>query len=81
MKILFLDTETTGRPNDFNASYTEIENWPRLVQCSWILKDYDTGARFDNDYIIFPEPDLLFIPKASTRIHGITTLMARELGR
>ena len=81
MKILFIDTETTGLPTDFYASYKDVENWPRLVQCSWIIKDYDTGARFDNDYIIFPEPEVLFIPKESTKIHGITTRMAREWGK
>lgn len=41
-KILFFDTETNGLPMDYKASYTEVDNWPRVIQLGWILTD-ETG--------------------------------------
>lgn len=37
MKYLFIDTETTGLPKEYDAPYTDIDNWPRLVQLAWIV--------------------------------------------
>ena len=34
------DTETTGLPKEYDAPYTDIDNWPRLVQLAWIVYDY-----------------------------------------
>ena len=42
MKYLFIDTETTGLPKEYDAPYTDIDNWPRLVQLAWIVYDYTT---------------------------------------
>lgn len=42
MKFLFFDTETNGLPLDYKASYTEVDNWPRVIQLGWALTD-DTG--------------------------------------
>ena len=36
---LFFDTETTGLPNDYNASPNQLDNWPRIVQIAWLLHD------------------------------------------
>jgi len=41
MKI-FIDTETTGLPRRRNAPYSEVSNWPRLVQLAWVIVD-DNG--------------------------------------
>jgi DNA polymerase-3 subunit epsilon len=40
-KILFFDCETTGVPIDYRASYTEVNNWPRVISLAWILADQD----------------------------------------
>lgn len=79
MKILFLDTETTGLPTDFYASYKDVENWPRLVQCSWILEDNETNEVTENDFII--KPDGFIIPFAATKIHHITQGRAERNGK
>lgn len=76
--ILFVDTETTGLPKDFNASYKDAENWPRLVQISWILTDAKGTILGATDYIIRPEH--FTIPQEATNIHGITNREAREEG-
>ena len=78
MKILFFDTETTGWPVNFYEPYTNLENWPRLVQLSWITEDTDTKEKKENDFIIRPEG--FTIPEAATKIHNITTEFAERYG-
>lgn len=39
MKLLFFDCETTGVPIDYKASYTDVNNWPRVIQLAWLLTD------------------------------------------
>lgn len=41
MNILFVDTETFGIPDDHNASYRDIDNWPDIRQIAWIVTDKD----------------------------------------
>ena len=41
MKVLVFDTETTGLPTERNASITNMEAWPHIVQLSYILYDVD----------------------------------------
>lgn len=43
MKFLFFDTETNGLPIDYKASYTDVDNWPRVIQLGWVLTN-DTGS-------------------------------------
>ncbi|TXF77635.1 DNA polymerase III subunit alpha [Chryseobacterium sp.] len=76
---LIFDTETTGLPKNFNAPLTDSDNWPRMVQIAWQLHDRDGNLLENQDYIIKPEG--YDIPFNATRIHGISTKMAREEGR
>jgi len=39
MKYLFFDTETTGLPMNYYAPAIDTNNWPRLVQLSYIITD------------------------------------------
>ena len=78
MKYLFIDTETTGLPKEYDAPYTDIDNWPRLVQLAWIVYDYTTIVVRKN-FII--KPIGFTIPNASTKVHGITTKQALEKGQ
>ena len=75
---LFLDAETTGLPNNYNAPSSDVENWPRLVQIAWILTDQNGNRINTGDFIIKPED--FTIPIASSNIHGITTQKAKEEG-
>lgn len=41
MRILVFDTETTGKPKNYRAPITDLENWPRVIQLAWELLDTD----------------------------------------
>ncbi len=76
--FLFFDTETTGIPANYKAPISDLENWPRLVQLSWILTD-STGKELKiKDYII--KPNGFTIPMESTNVHGISTEIAETEG-
>lgn len=69
MRYLFFDTETTGLALNYRAPYTEVSNWPRIVQLSWLIADSGGEIIKESDCIIkvdFP------IPMEASRIHGIT---------
>ena len=76
--FLFFDTETTGLPKDFNAPAAADDNWPRLVQLSWIVTTSDGQTVSTEDHIIRPEG--FSIPRKAARIHGITTKVALSRG-
>ena len=79
MYTIIFDTETTGLPKKRSATLDDNENWPYIVQFSWILCDMDTGEIHIRDYII-QLPAGMLIPPAATNIHGITNEMMREKG-
>lgn len=77
MRYLFFDTETTGLPRNFKAPYTDVDNWPRIVQLSWLVSE-DSQVTKESDNIIkvdFP------IPEQSSRVHGITNEVSLEKGK
>ncbi len=77
MYIIF-DTETTGLPRNWDAPYTDTENWPRAIQIAWQLHD-DMGELVEaKDFLIRPEG--FDIPYDAERIHGISTELARQNG-
>ena len=75
---LFFDTETTGRPKNYNAPLEDLDNWPRMVQLAWIIFDEDEKQIHEKEYII--KPDGFIIPEESTKIHKITTEKAIKEG-
>lgn len=82
MLVLVFDTETTGLPKNMKATpnITNIDDWPYLVQLSYIL--YDTYAKrvvVVHDHII-QVPSNVHITEDSTRIHGITNEMSKNFG-
>lgn len=68
--ILFFDTETTGLPENWNAPVTNVKNWPRIVQISWILYDKNGNYIEKKNYIIRPKD--FTIPYESSLLHKIT---------
>src|SRR5690554_2154106 len=75
---LIFDTETTGLPRNWNAPYTDTDNWPRCVQIAWQLHDENGKVIEHQDYLI--KPDGFNIPFDSERIHRISTELAIEQG-
>ena len=77
MYIIF-DTETTGLPRNWNAPYTDTDNWPRCIQIAWQLHD-DFGNLIEHkDYLV--KPNGFDIPFDAERIHGISTELAINEG-
>ena len=77
MAHLFFDVETTGLPKNYKAHYSQIDNWPRIVQLSWLLAGPNGDVLKESDNIIkvdFP------IPAESSRIHSITNEVTEQRG-
>lgn len=70
-RLLFFDTETTGLPKNWEASYKDTNNWPRLVQIAWIVSDELGNVINRNSFIV--KPNNFIIPKEASDIHRITT--------
>ena len=75
---LIFDTETTGRPVNYNAPLSDSENWPRMVQLAWQLHDTNGDLVEVQNYIV--KPDGYEIPYSVVKIHGITTERAQKQG-
>jgi len=80
-RLFFFDTETTGLPRDWNAQLhpRTLNNWPRMIQLAWIFCD-DNGNELSAGSTII-QPDGFVVPPDATRVHGITTEIARAKGR
>ncbi|HSQ45948.1 MAG TPA: DNA polymerase III subunit alpha, partial [Lutibacter sp.] len=76
--FLIFDTETTGLPKNWNAPFTDIDNWPRCVQIAWQLHDKYGELIEQKDFLI--KPDGYNIPYDVEQIHGISTQLAEEKG-
>jgi len=79
MKLLILDTETTGLPRSKVSALVQAENWPHIVSISWIVMESDTNQVPEKKtYII--KPNGWIIPQESINIHGITQDFATKYG-
>lgn len=78
IQFLFFDTETTGLPKNWKASYKELNNWPRLVQIAWIVADINGNILSENSFII--KPQNFSIPDEATKVHKISTQKAIQNG-
>ena len=77
MNYLFFDTETTGLPKRYKAPYTQTDNWPYIVQLSWLLADQEGHVIKEADYIVKVDVP---IPIEASRVHGITNEISLEKG-
>ena len=77
MAHFFFDVETTGLPKNYKAHYSEVANWPRIVQLSWLVADPQGAILKESDNIIKAD---FQIPREASRIHGITDAIAQEKG-
>ena len=80
MIVLVFDTETTGLPINYNASLYDSDNWPYIIQLSYIVFDctQNTILHKVNHLIKLPEDKI--IPKDSIAIHHITNEMCNTNG-
>lgn len=75
---LFIDTETTGLPLNDNLPYTDLKNWPYIVQVALIIEDDNYGILAKRNIIL--KPDGYTIPESATKIHGISNERAVKNG-
>lgn len=77
MKILVLDTETTGLCNH-NQSISETTSWPHVLQFSFILYDTDKHKILNNidDIIYVPN----YMDNNSREIHKISKNISKNRG-
>ncbi len=80
MKILFLDTETTGLPEGKNISLYCTEKWPHVIQLSYIIYDTDKNEVIHKyDSVIKLNDNIVITPK-SISMHGITKERSQREG-
>ena len=72
MKVLAFDTETTGLPENYNASVTDSSKWPYIIQLSFIVFDTEEKEILDYSDRIIRLASTITIPPESTAIHQIT---------
>jgi len=80
MRLLVFDTETTGLPQSKFIAPSTLDQWPHIVQFSYII--YDTSLNDiiqSKDYII-KLPDSILITEESSKIHGITNEKSAKTG-
>ncbi|MBC6607633.1 3'-5' exonuclease [Hymenobacter sp. BT188] len=77
--LLFVDTETSGIPQDWNKPYSSRDNWPHIAQLAWVVYTRDgQEVKAENHYILSSDYDM---SPASATIHGITPEFLREHGK
>jgi DNA polymerase-3 subunit epsilon len=74
------DTETTGKPKDYDEPVTQVHNWPRVVQLGMALQVPDQPLQTFKALIKPPNGNAFPIPMEATRIHGITDEMCMDTG-
>ncbi len=76
---LFFDTETTGLPKNWNASVTDLDNWPRLVQLAYLFYDKNGNRITGGSFIIKPQG--FQISAEVSKVHRISHYKALTEGR
>ncbi len=77
--LLFVDTETSGIPQDWAKPYSSRENWPHIAQLAWVVYTRDgQEVKAENHYI---QPSDYDINPASGSVHGLTVDFLRQHGQ
>lgn len=81
MRILCFDTETTGITPRCQPSFSNIKDWPYIVQLGFILYDTDENkVLVKHDFIVDVNEHGVQIPESASKIHGLTNAMCKERG-
>lgn len=80
MKILVFDTETTGLPKTKFISPSTLDQWPYIVQFSFIIYDSSLNDIVESNDVIIKLPENILIPEESTKIHNITNELSQKSG-
>ena len=80
MKVLIFDTETTGLPKSKIISQDTLDNWPYIVQFSFIIFDTSSNSIIETKDYIIKIPEEIEISAESSAIHGITHEISQHKG-
>jgi len=80
LKTIIFDTETTGLPLQRNSSIYKTNEWPHIIQLSYMVVDDETHEILVdvNDYILIN--DDVVITEKSFDVHKITREFLKENG-
>ena len=79
MNTLIFDTETSGLPTSYKASFSDVHAWPRIVEIAWIIIDSNLKPLSLSQFIV--RPDGFEISAGASSVHGITTSKAKAEGK
>ena len=80
MKVIVFDTETTGLPADYNASFSDSSKWPHIIQLAYIVFDTETKEILDYSDKIIKLNDSVSISPESIAVHKITRERSQNEG-
>lgn len=84
MRVLLYDTETNGLPKRWNASPTDVANWPAILTIAWQIWDFstiDVPVLVEKaEHLVDPGPSIVWDTEAE-KIHGISLEIARTEGQ
>lgn len=78
MRVLIFDTETTGLPKTKIISHDTLQDWPYIVQLSYIIYDTERNQVIQIKDFIIKLNDTSFITPEATKINGITCKMSQN---
>ena len=78
MKVLIIDTETSGLPTSYKADFTDINAWPRIVEIAWLKLNERLEPELSSEFII--KPSGFKISPTAESVHGITNEKANKFG-
>lgn len=71
MNVLIFDCETNGKPANYKAHPSDVDNWPRIIQIAWQIADSENVL---DEYKALVLPDNWSIPKEEFwMLHNFST--------
>lgn len=80
MRFLVFDTETTGLPQSKFISPSTLDQWPHIVQFSYVIYDSSLNDIIESKDYIVKLPESISISDESTKLHGITNELSSKSG-
>jgi len=80
MRVLVFDTETTGLPQTKILNPDTLNQWPTIVQFSFVIYDLSLNDIVESKDYVIKVPESILISEESSKIHGITNEISSKRG-